>query len=393
MHARGYPVLKDDHSVECWLGLGDDVTDRRVALAKLEKSECEFRTLAETTSNLVWIADDNAQIYYWNPAWFKFTGLTLEQSSGLGAAQVIREDLRATAVERWFDAIHSQIAFEMELPLRKQNGGYEWFTVKACPIRNAFGEVVRWCGVMTNIHDLKMTMKTLRSERQTRERFVSALVHDLKNAFGTGQAAMSAFVTLPTDDEQRGTLQNLVIRSFERASRMVEDLLDANRIQAGHPFFLDTVERLNLQACVSETASALSRASARVVDVRIDPKLEVQWSKKNIIRILENLITNAIKYGDTTLPITVRADLANESVRWSVHNWGNPIPVIDQACLFKFLERAGSAKHQCVEGWGIGLTLVNGLVEAHGGTIRIESDAERGTSFIIEMPRCAVAQA
>jgi signal transduction histidine kinase len=102
---------------------------------------------------------------------------------------------------------------------------------------------------------------------------------------------------------------------------------------------------------------------------------------------VENLATNAVKYSTPDTAITITIQQSDSKVILSVHNQGNPIALNEQDTLFQQFRRKKSAETQV--GWGLGLTVVKGITESHSGTVRIESSDEKGTSFIIELPRDA----
>jgi signal transduction histidine kinase len=92
-----------------------------------------------------------------------------------------------------------------------------------------------------------------------------------------------------------------------------------------------------------------------------------------------------VKYGSPGKMITITVKEDDSKISLIVHNEGTPISIEDQQILFKEFRRTKSAEGQ--KGWGLGLTVVKGLAEAHGGAVRIESTTGSGTSFIIEVPR------
>jgi signal transduction histidine kinase len=110
------------------------------------------------------------------------------------------------------------------------------------------------------------------------------------------------------------------------------------------------------------------------------------WSAEELRRAMENLVTNAVKYGTAGAPITVCIEHTGEGARISVHNLGTPIPKEDQARLFDPSFRTRSAQAGPAQGWGLGLTLVRGCAEAHGGIASVSSDARHGTTFALELP-------
>ncbi len=105
-----------------------------------------------------------------------------------------------------------------------------------------------------------------------------------------------------------------------------------------------------------------------------------------IRRIVENLLGNAVKYGTPETLITTSLTQKKETIEISVHNLGNPIPIEDQKHLFQQFQRTESAQKGSQTGWGIGLTLIQGLADAHGGRVVVRSEESEGTTFTVTLP-------
>jgi signal transduction histidine kinase len=110
------------------------------------------------------------------------------------------------------------------------------------------------------------------------------------------------------------------------------------------------------------------------------------WSLEDLHRALWNLVTNAVKYGSPDEPITVRVSQLDGAAHLAVHNVGVPIAPSDQKHIFDAYARTPTADRTGRTGWGLGLTVVRGVAEAHGGQVSLQSDAETGTTFMIELP-------
>jgi signal transduction histidine kinase len=106
------------------------------------------------------------------------------------------------------------------------------------------------------------------------------------------------------------------------------------------------------------------------------------WDGNALRRALENLALNAVKYGDGR---QVRLDVAQTHGRLvlSVHNWGNPIPDERRKDIFEYLNRGEESGKP---GWGIGLPFVQEVAKRHGGTVVLDSSAQAGTTFTIDIP-------
>lgn len=233
------------------------------------------------------------------------------------------------------------------------------------------------------VADLHTTIESLHTERGVRERFVAALAHDLRGPLSSARLAADMLAQEPASLDKRRDLATRIERNIERVDRMIRDLLDANRIHAGEPLplRLDTCDLGALTRQVAEEARSLY--GERFV-VECDPVRGV-WSADELHRALWNLVANAVKYGAAKQPITIRGRLAAETVRISVHNFGEPIPAVELSSLFHAFHRTAKADSGDQIGWGLGLALVRGCAEAHGGRVDVVSD-ETGTTFAMELP-------
>jgi signal transduction histidine kinase len=229
--------------------------------------------------------------------------------------------------------------------------------------------------------DLSERIARLHAERDMRDLFVSVLVHDLRGPLTA--ATMSAQLLLRQDPRDAAAAR--ILRSVERADRMIQDLLDANRVHAGERLPL-RIEACDLSALVRAVYDDAVETFGERFRVEAAPSLVGFWSADELRRALWNLTTNAVKYGSPTDPITMRVERTARGARIAIHNWGNPISGHDQGLLFKPFSRTRAAESGGQRGWGLGLTLVGGCARAHGGRIGVESTQEEGTTFWIELP-------
>jgi signal transduction histidine kinase len=232
----------------------------------------------------------------------------------------------------------------------------------------------------------------LSEERDLRDRFVSAITHDLRSPLASVKLGIDLIRRFPDRLDLRETQFLKIDQSLSRINQMIEDLLDANRIQAGHLVDL-RIEHFDIAQMVREIAEEFAIIYNREIAFSGIEHLSGFWDPHGVRRIFENLITNAIKYGSPSTQISISLAQAPDSVAISVHNEGNPISESDQAVLFSRYIRSSSAAQGQQRGWGIGLTLVRGFVQAHGGSVTIHSSAQDGTTFTVTLPVDARRQA
>ena len=127
-----------------------------LANAKLvETREAEFRALFDFMPQLGWTAQPDGFLDFYNRGWYEYTGTTYEQMQGWGWQRVHDPEILPQVIAGWTDALARKEPWEMEFPLRRHDGVFRWFLTRVNPIRNAAGEIVRWVGINTDIHDRK----------------------------------------------------------------------------------------------------------------------------------------------------------------------------------------------------------------------------------------------
>jgi signal transduction histidine kinase len=233
---------------------------------------------------------------------------------------------------------------------------------------------------------LRSSVEDLEREKVLRERFVAALTHDLRTPMTAVKITAQLLQRKHTGLETVQTSMQRIISNIDRADRMIRDLLDANRIKAGGGIPI-LPERCDLAQLADSVVSDMRELHGPRFSLRGDSGSIVgYWDPGSLRRIIENLAGNALKYGREDAPISVILSKGEGRAEIAVHNEGNPISAADQASLFRPYRRTNSAVSGGQRGWGIGLTLVKGLAEAHRGTIGVVSNEQDGTTFYVRLP-------
>ena len=176
-----------------------------------------------------------------------------------------------------------------------------------------------------------------------------------------------------------------IVENIERADSMIQDLLDAKRIRAGQklPLEVSFCDLISLAFQVTEQLSALYGDRFKV---RGAQAVEGFWSCDALRRALKHLYQNAVKYGDPSQAITIQIQRVAENVLIEVHNLGDPIPEKEVPLIFQPFHQIKNNLVHPKKGWALGLTLVRGVAEAHGGSVSVRSDRAHGTTFKMVLP-------
>lgn len=224
-------------------------------------------------------------------------------------------------------------------------------------------------------------------ERELRERFVSALAHDLRNPLSAAKMSASLVLRKPDDAEHVRKFGAKVIHNIERMDQMVQDLLDAHRITVGQLLPLQ-VAPVQLCALLQETVDDLTTTYGNRFQLHCPESIRGEWDPKYLRRAIENLCSNAVKYGSDSAPVRLSAEeLDSGDVRILIQNQGPVISAAELPVLFEMFHRGRLAERQGKRGWGLGLSIVKGTVEAHGGQVSVRSNPEEGTVFTIRVPK------
>jgi signal transduction histidine kinase len=224
----------------------------------------------------------------------------------------------------------------------------------------------------------------MRELEQVRERYVSLISHDLRGPLSAATLASEMIETSFEDAAHTRKLGAVIGRQLVRMDQMLRDLLDAQRLRSGEavPVELGTCD---LKEVASDLVAELTLKFGDRFALEAELPVRGWYGCNELRRALWNLATNAIKYGSATTPVTLRVVAEAGRVLLSVHNEGLPIAPEDRVRMFAAYSRLAPMVTS-VRGWGLGLTLVRGCAEAHGGTVRVASDAESGTLITIDVP-------
>jgi signal transduction histidine kinase len=228
--------------------------------------------------------------------------------------------------------------------------------------------------------DERSKLESLHREAESREKFVSALAHDLRNPLTAARVSAELISQHARQTELSGTLSSKVIANLNRMDKMLRDLLDVSRLASGAPILLKW-EPCELVAIVQELFRDLSTIYGNRFVLNARDSFRGYWGAEGLRRAIENLLSNAVKYGTQGTPVTVTLKRIDEMIRISVHNEGNPISSEEQGQLFRPFIRTRSAMESGKKGWGLGLILAKSVAEAHYGRIEVESSLETGTTF------------
>jgi signal transduction histidine kinase len=226
---------------------------------------------------------------------------------------------------------------------------------------------------------------------QAKEVFLAILGHDLRTPLGAIYTSASFLVESQNLQEPALTLTTRIAGSASRSVKMVGDLLDFTRARLGGGIPVDR-QPMAIGKLVHEVVDEICTASPeRKFEVETRLEAEGEWDRERLSQALSNLVSNAVQHGDKDAAIHVEVVGGETDVTISIHNRGKPIPRDRLDGIFnpmkprdKILEPATGGPQGSL---GLGLYIAQQIVQAHNGSIEVESSAERGTTFTVCLPR------
>jgi len=383
---RAVPVMDSAGHILEWVGTHTDITEERSLMNALRESEARFRQLADAMPQIVWTASPDGLPDYYNERWWQFTGFD-RSNVPADSGSILHPADRDRALSVWREATANGHPWRIENRFwDRREERWRWFLSQAVPYRDESGEVVKWFGTSTDIDDQKRVEAGLESANKDLEQFAYSASHDLQEPLRTIGIYSELLETRYRERLDGPGLEYLgFLKSGSRRMQMlVRDLLSyTHALRADETAVVENMDANEvLRTVLSNLAMAIDESGAEVVSQPL-PVLTIQ--RVHLQQLLQNLIGNAIKYRGREAP---RVEVAAErrSGQWylSVRDNGIGIDPKYREQIFGLFKRLHSESQY--SGTGIGLAVCQRIVERYGGTIGVESEPGKGSTFYFTLP-------
>ena len=420
-------------------GVMIDISSRKEAEARLTESEQRLRFMADTMPQLVWITRPDGYHEYYNQPWYDYTGTTPGSTDGEGWNALFHEDDRERAHEMWQHSLKTGEIYEIKYRLyHAPDKTYRWVIGRARPYRDESGEIIKWYGTCTDIDDsvqeiemrkrletqlneekdrletrvaertsqLRLTNEGLRKEVKKRQRaearlrksseelqrsnkeleeFAYISSHDLQEPLRKIQAFSGLVMDEYGDKIGDGEMYLSRIKaSASRMSSLIEDLLAFSRVTT-KPAVTRQIDLNEVFEHVQfDLQERIEREKGTIV---IDGKLPVLSADATHMRqLFQNLLSNSLKFHAPGTPPCVEVSVKKSEDMHCIiiKDYGIGIDEKYKEKVFAVFQRLNTK--QAYEGTGIGLAVCKKIVDRYGGTIELESQLGKGTTFTICLP-------
>lgn len=379
----------------------------------------EFQFVTDFMPQMVWATRPDGYHDFYNKQWYDYTGLNFEQTKDKGWSLVLHPDDYERTWKVWQHSLQTGEIYQVEYRMRRHDGQFRWFLARALPMRDEKGAIIKWFGTCTDIHDQKMAADIL--EQKVRERtaelqkanaeleasnaellqFASVASHDLKEPLRKihmfGNLIKERFLN---GNDTASEYMQRIITSSARMTRLINDLLDFTRLSVNSEFELTDLN-LVMEEVLSDLEIAIKEKEA-VIEIKPLPQIEVIPGQ--IRQVMQNLISNALKFSQKDRPPHIRVsaemvDACNIDARPSAEGKFVRIMLSDNGIgfdnqyaekIFTIFQRLHSREKY--EGTGIGLAITKKIIERHNGVIAATSKEGEGATFVMVLPQTQAAK-
>jgi PAS domain S-box-containing protein len=387
-----FPILGPEGGPALVGGMAIDITDRLRAERVLAESEQRFRQLAENITEVFWMTDpQTTKVLYISPAYERIWGRSCQSlyenpRSFMDAIHPDdRERVRSAVLERQSRGEQTDKEYRVVRP----DGSIRWVRDRAFPVKNAAGEFYRLVGIIDDFTEQKQAEEALKEADRRKDEFLATLAHELRNPLAPIRNATQVLRLKELDDPHLRSARDMIDRQVQQMVRLIDDLLDISRITRGK--FQLRKERVEVAAVVHSAVEAsrpLIDALAHDLTVKVPQEsIHLEADPIRLAQVLSNLLNNAAKYTEKGGHIWLTAERQDAELVLSVRDTGIGIAADHLPRLFEMFSQIAPALERSQGGLGIGLALVRGLVELHGGRVEARSAGlARGSEFTVRLP-------
>lgn len=344
---------------------------------RLQKAHQHYRQLFEDSIDMIFITNCEGKVLEANRQAVKLSGYSLAQLQNITIDQLHEVNWNKTGLN--FEALKQGKGCNYESGLLRQDGAAVYIEVYARRVEYDNAEAIQW--IMKDVSARK-ELDALRDD------MTSMIFHDLRSPLGNIVSSLEMMSTLMPEDDTLNSMLTIAKNSTARIQRLVNSLLDINRLEAGQQIVdQNSINPVDLVRESLHDVAPGANARQQHIENKATGVLPLIWVDQDMIyRVFVNLLENAIKFTPVNGYIEVGAQPTPDGafVKFWVKDSGAGIPAADQERIFeKFTRLRGKNR---VGGLGVGLAFCKLAVNGHGGDIWVESEVDKGATFWLTLP-------
>ncbi|HEY3319847.1 MAG TPA: PAS domain S-box protein [Planctomycetota bacterium] len=399
------PLRDENGNITHFVAIKQDITERKRMEEGLRQSEERYCALVRASSEAIYrMSPDASELRQLDSkaflaetktpsrTWFDFYIPPEEQPRVNAAMQ---------------DAIRRKDTFELEHRVRRADGSVGWTFSRAVPLLDADGKIIEWFGAASDITERKRAeadlrkseekyraiADTLRESDRRKDEFLAVLGHELRNPLAPIRNASHLLKRVDSTDPLLQRAREMIERQTTQMARLIDDLLDVSRISRGKiQLEKESVDLTRVvHAFVGDYAPVLESGGLKLELCLPDKPLWIYGDSARVHQVIGNLIQNSVKFTDSGGKVSLSLGTHGEHAVIIVQDTGIGIDAETLGHIFEPFSQAERSVARARGGLGLGLALVKGITELHGGSVTAESaGVGRGAKFTVRLPLSGV---
>lgn len=368
-------LLDEEGQPEFVISTGIDVTERNRAAEALRRSEERIHAILEHAP-MILFAFDRAGVF------------TMAEGKGLHVMNLSTSTVVGKSVDRW-----KEVLPELREDVERALSGETFTAVRSVPgavFENWYGPLKDEAGSITGVIGVALDITEKQKVEKLKSEFVSTVSHELRTPLTSIRGALGLLaggVTGAIPDPAKG-LVDIALKNSERLGRLINDILDIEKIESGKVDF--TFLELDLRRVIEQSIEA-NRGYGETLGVGFElgecpEHARVLGDEDRLMQVLANLLSNAAKFSPRGETVTLSVEPRGSFLRVGVRDRGPGIAEEFKDRIFQRFAQADASDTRQRGGTGLGLAVSKAIVERHHGHIGFENEAEGGTTFFFELP-------
>jgi len=338
---------------------------------QIEQERARLASILASSTDAVLVVNRNGRIVLDNPAAWEILGTTKSQSDHL-----LSKSTNLTSLINLFESAMQGGKTTGEILL--DDGRTFFANLSRVSIDEA--DIIGWVAIMQDVSHFKEL-------DQLKDDFVSTVSHDLRSPLGGILIASSLMAQAGDINKDQTDLLDIISTRVQTISQLIDDLLDVGKIEAGIDMDMSSCQVTTIINEVTLILKPQAEDKAIHLSQEIDPNLPlIRANQTRLRQVINNLMSNAIKYTPDNGIVTVTAYPQEDEIRIQISDTGLGIPASDQPHIFEKFYRVRGEHVVDIKGTGLGLAIVKGIVEKHRGRIWLESVFGEGSTFTVALP-------
>ncbi|HHF59339.1 MAG TPA: PAS domain S-box protein, partial [Thermoplasmatales archaeon] len=381
-----------------------DITDRKRAEEEALKAKKRLENILHAVADGIRIVGMDYRVKMINRRMARMAKVKMTEGIGMVCSEMFRCDQCGTDECSLRRVLRTGKSFQTETLRFTRDGKAIPCLQYVTPLRDTDGNIV---GIIEDFRDISMIKRAeerlrrahqiLKKKNEQLEKlnnlkslFLNITSHELRTPMAAikGYAQLLEMDLSNKLDEKQKNILHTIVRNIDRLDRLINDILDVSRLESGTLKIVP--EKCRIEEIIDRAIETM-RGQAQMKDIKIEKMVEYDLpelfiDKYRMEQVVTNLLSNAIKFSNRNSRVIVRASKKGDKVVLEIQDFGRGIPKNKLKKIFEPFYQVDSGMDRKFGGAGLGLTIVKGIIEAHGGNIEVESKVGEGTTFRVILP-------